>query len=358
MILGGITMFSERLKLARERYGLSLRSLSLRLGGLVSARAIGKYERGELLPNSTVVIALAKALDVSVSYLLSPAAISLEAVEFRQKTARKAREQAMVKVAVLDHVDRYLQVEQFLDLYDSDWEAPANSPYKVKTVEDAEAAAQALRCAWDLGGGPIANLTELLEERKIKVLKLALPSSVDGLTCFVRNGGWGGKVPVVICSTAKSAERQRFTLAHELGHMVMQVAGGVDEEKACHRFAGALLAPPQELAREVGPCRRHVGFSELVEIKKLFGMGAAALVMRMGDLGIIEKTVVQDVFRGVGRTWRTTEPSSVGRAEEPRRFHRLCFRALAEDVVSQSKAAELLNMPIHEVERAMAGSAS
>ena len=59
-------MFSERLKLARERYGLSLRSLSLRLGGLVSARAIGKYERGELLPNSTVVIALAKALDVSV----------------------------------------------------------------------------------------------------------------------------------------------------------------------------------------------------------------------------------------------------------------------------------------------------
>ncbi|MYA91641.1 MAG: helix-turn-helix transcriptional regulator, partial [Synechococcus sp. SB0663_bin_10] len=95
-------MFSERLKLARKRHGLSLRNLSSRLTGLVSAQAIGKYERGEMMPSSPVAIALAKALDVSVSYLLSPSVLSLQAVEFRKKAATKAREQAMVKAAVLD----------------------------------------------------------------------------------------------------------------------------------------------------------------------------------------------------------------------------------------------------------------
>lgn len=348
-------MFSERLRLARKRYGLSLRDLASRLNGLVTAQAIGKYERGEMMPSSPVVIALSKALDVSASYLLSPSAISLEAVEFRKKAATKASERAMVEASVLDHVDRYLQVEQLLALDDGDWEIPADAPFRVKTFEDAESAAEALRRAWDLGGGPISNLTELLEERRIKVLKLDLPSSVDGFTCFVRNS-CGSKIPVVVCSMAKSVERQRFTMAHELGHMMMEISGDLDEEKACHHFAGALLAPRRELAREVGLRRRHFGFSELVNIKNLFGISAAALVIRMRDLDIIGDAAVQQTFRGVGRTWRTNEPCPMSAAEKPRRFHRLCLRALAEDVISESKAAELLNVPVSEVERAMAGS--
>ena len=92
-----------------------------------------------------------------------------------------------------------------------------------------------------------------------------------------------------------------------------------------------------------------------VEVKNLFGIIAAALVIRMRDLGIIGETAVQNVFRGIGRTWRTEEPCPLDRAEEPRRFQHLCFRALAEDVVSESKAAQLLNIPVSEVERAMVG---
>ena len=62
-------MFGERLKLARKRSGLSLRALSSRINGIVSAQAIGKYERGEMMPSSNVAIALAEALGVSLSYL-------------------------------------------------------------------------------------------------------------------------------------------------------------------------------------------------------------------------------------------------------------------------------------------------
>ena len=350
-------MLSERLKLARKRNGLSLRALSSRMEGIVSAQAIGKYERGEMMPSSTVAIALAKALDVSTSYLLSPSNISLESVEFRKLASTKASERAAVEGQVLDHVDRYLQVEELLGIASSMWEEPGGVPYGIDAVEDADGAAVAVRKAWNLGGGPIPNMTELLEERGIKVFKLSLPRTVDGLTCYVHRAD-GEDVPVVVCSTDKSIERQRFTIAHELGHMVMDIPSGVPEEKACHRFAGAFLAPQEELMREVGRRRLNFGFGEVIEIKQKFGISAAALVVRMRDLGIITEATMVSIFRGIGSSWRKQEPCPLERTENPGRFRRLCLRALAEEAISESKAAELLSLRVSEIERVMAGSAA
>ena len=349
-------MFSERLKLARKRNGLSLRALSSCMEGIVSAQAIGKYERGEMMPSSTVAIALAKALDVSMSYLLSPSNISLESVEFRKLASTKARERAAVEGEVLDHVDRYLQVEELLGIASSVGEEPNGAPYGIDAVEDAERAAVSVRNAWNLGGGPIPDMTELLEERGIKVFKLSLPRSVDGLTCYVHRAD-GEDVPVVVCSTDKSIERQRFTLAHELGHMVMEIPTGVPEEKACHRFASAFLVPQDELAREVGRRRFNFGFGEIIEIKRMFGVSAAALVVRMRDLGIVTEATMVSIFRGIGSSWRKDEPCPLERTESPGRFRRLCLRALAEEAISESKAAELLSLRVSEIERVMAGSA-
>ena len=350
-------MFGERLKLARKRSGLSLRALSSRINGIVSAQAIGKYERGEMMPSSNVAIALAEALGVSLSYLLSPSNVSLKSVEFRKLSSTNARERAAVEGEVLDHVDRYLQVEELLGISDGMRDEPDDAPYSIEAVEDAEPAAMSIRTAWNLGGSPIPDMTELLEERGIKILKLSLPESVDGLTCRVRRVG-GDDVPVVVCSTAKSLERQRFTIAHELGHMVLDIPSTVPEEKACHRFAGAFLAPRDELIREVGRRRHNFGFAELIDIKHMFGISAAALVIRMRDLGIITEATLRGIFRGIGRSWRKKEPCPLERTESPRRFLRLCLRALAENEISESKAAELLRMRVSEIERIMAGSAA
>ena len=350
-------MFSERLKLARKRSGLSLRALSMQMGGVVSAQAIGKYERGEMTPSSNVAIALAGALDVSMTYLLSPSNVSLGSVEFRTLSSTKARERAAVESEVLDNVDRYLQVEEILGISDGLPEELAGASYPVETLEDAERAAKSVREAWNLGGSPIPDITELLEDHGIKVFKLDLPESVDGLSCRVRRVG-GGDVPVVVCCTAKSLERQRFTIAHELGHMVLRIPPTADGEVVCHRFAGALLAPKDELIREVGRRRLNFGFGELVEIKHMFGISAAALVVRMRDLGIITDTTLRGIFNGIGSSWRTTEPLPLKRTENPRRFRRLCLRALAENEISESKAAELLRLRVSEIELIMAGSAA
>ena len=349
-------MFSERLKLARKRSGFSLRDLSSHVDGMVSAQAIGKYERGEMMPSSSVAIGLAGALGVSATYLLSPSVVSLESVEFRKLASTRARERAMVEAAVLDHVDRYLQVEEFLDITRSEWEMPDGAPYHAETVEDGELTAAGVREAWNIGGGPIPNMTELLEERGIKVLKLDFPRAVDGLTCFVHRTD-DTSVPVVVFSSGKSIERQRFTLAHELGHMVMDIPEGALEERICDRFASAFLVPEQELVREVGLRRLDFSFVELVEIKKIFGVSAVALVVRMRDLGIIGEATATRIFRGIGRSWRTQEPCPLERSENPGRFRRLCLRALAEDVISEPKAAELLDLRVSEIERVMVGTA-
>jgi Zn-dependent peptidase ImmA (M78 family)/transcriptional regulator with XRE-family HTH domain len=347
-------MFDERLKLARKRSGLSLRALSSAMRGIVSAQAIGKYERGEMLPSSTVAIALAEALEVPLSYLLTPSRVSLESVEFRKLTSTRARERAAVEGEVLDHVDRYLQVEEILGIDHTHKDRQDWLPYRITTVENAEEAARSIRNAWNLGGGPIPNITELLEERGIKVFKLSLPGSVDGLSCRVRQVS-GDDVPVLVCSTGKTLERQRFTIAHELGHFVLDIPSTVREEKACHRFAGAFLVPKDELYREVGRRRYNFGVAELIEIKHIFGISAAALVMRMRDLEIITEGTLRGIFRGIGSSWRTEEPRPLERNERPKRFRRLCLRALAEDEISKSKAAELLRLRVSEIEGIMAG---
>ena len=350
-------MFSERLKLARRRSGLSLRALSSQMGGIVSAQAIGKYERGEMMPSSSVAIALANALGISMTYLLSPSSVSLESVEFRKLTSTKAKERAAVEGEVLDNVDRYLQVEELLGISDGLLREPIGEPFSIEVVEDAERAAMSIRQAWNLGRSPIPDMTELLEERGVKIFKLDLPESVDGLSCRVRRVG-GADVPVVVCSTMKTLERHRFTIAHELGHMVLRIPSTLEDEKVCNRFAGAFLAPADELIREVGRRRLNFGFGELIEIKHMFGISAAALVMRMRDLGIITGTTLGVIFSGIGRSWRKNEPCPLERTESPRRFRRLCLRALAENEISESKASELLRLRVSDIELIMAGSAA
>ena len=143
-----------------------------------------------------------------------------------------------------------------------------------------------------------------------------------------------------------------------MGHLVLGIPSDIPEEKACNRFAGAFLAPEEELVREVGRRRLNFGFAELVEIKLMFGISAASLVVRMRELGIITQSTLQDIFSGIGSSWRTDEPSPLEREESPTRFRRLCLRALAENEISESKAAELLRLRVSEIEAIMAGSAA
>ena len=348
-------MIGQRLKLARKAAGFSLRGLEERIGRRVTAQAIGKYERDESMPSSGVLIALADALAVPVDYLVGEQEMALESVEFRRKRITGRREEAQVEAKVLHLLERYLMVEEFLGLTSINWDRPREAPYPVVSHPwEADRAAHSLRLSWGLGLDPIPNLVELMEEHGIKVLSCVL-GKIDGLTARVRRAG-NTPVPVLVVNDSDWGERQRLTMAHELGHLVLEVAPKVDAEKAAFRFAGAFLMPAEALWAAMGKHRTSIGWEELFDLKQLFGVSVQALTYRCKDLRIFSETLYRRLFKDISQFgWRTPpyqEPLAMKR-EEPRRFERLCFRALAEGAISEAKAAELMEVSAHDLNQRM-----
>jgi Zn-dependent peptidase ImmA (M78 family)/DNA-binding XRE family transcriptional regulator len=349
-------MIGKRLKLARAAAGLSLRDLAARIDNRVSAQQIGKYERDEDVPGSGVLIAISHALGVSLDYLVGDQEMVLEGVEFRKKQITSKKEQAQIQAKALHLIERYLMVEQILGLPSAEWDKPREAPFPVRQIGDGDRAAQYLREHWNLGIDPIPNLVELLEERGIKVLVVDSEENIDGLAAQVRRSR-GEPVPVIVVRSGVHGERQRFNLAHELGHMVMDVQGDDKfREKAAHRFAGAFLMPAEALWSNVGRHRSSIGWSELFALKQLFGASVQAITYRCGDLGIFPSSLSQGLFREFSRLGFRSAPNYEPNhlpEEKAERFDRLCYRALAEGAISEPKTAELLNITVRELNRRM-----
>ena len=345
-------MIGNRLKLARSASGLSLRGLSDRIDNRVSAQAIGKYERDESMPSSGVLIVLADALRVSVSYLTGDPGISLQSVKFRTEGVESKREEGRIKATVLHKLERYLTIEDILNMPSRHWHQPMSAPYPViNDLLEADRAASRLRYDWGLGINPIPEMAELMEDRGVKVLFCEL-SGVDGLTAQVSGDGLPD-AHVIVVNRDHTRVRQRFTIAHEVGHMVLDVSPDVDQEKAAYRFAGAFLMPEEVLWVKIGKHRSEIDWKELLVLKLAFGMSIQAITYRCKDLGIISQALMGrlfDIFHEDG--WRSPpyrEPLDM--LSNPfGRFERLCFRALAEGAISESKASELLEMPVSDLD--------
>jgi Zn-dependent peptidase ImmA (M78 family)/DNA-binding XRE family transcriptional regulator len=354
-------MFGDRLKLARKRAGFSLRTLATALEDEVTAQAIGKYERGEMMPSSGVLSRMAKVLGVSLEYLLSEQVEELEAVEFRKLSRTSAGDRARVEAEVIDALQRYLAIEDILELDSDAWKEPGCKDRFIGLEDQGEILADDLREEWQLGIDPIPNMTSLLEDRGIKVLVVPLPDGVSGLTCLVRRPRRKSKVPVIVVNRGVTLERRRLTLAHELAHRLIDDSSPVDHEKASTVFAGAFLVPRDHLIREIGKTRKALGYQELIHLKRMYRISAAALLMRLKQVGVVDDSTVTYAFQTFARTWRSQEPDPLeganeeGRHEVPRRFERLCYWALAEGLISPGKASELLRQPLPEIAKGLKG---
>ena len=119
--------------------------------------------------------------------------------------------------------------------------------------------------------------------------------------------------------------------------------------------------PRDHLEREVGKNRNSLGYKELIDLKRLYRVSGAALLVRLRNIGVISEATLIYAFQTVARGWRTLEPVPLeqdreqGKKERAWRFERLCYRALAEGLISLTKAAELLRCPIDEVEKGLRG---
>jgi len=328
----------ERLKMARQMAGMSMRALAEQTG--VSAMAISKYERDRMTPSSDVLIRLAQALNVQVGFFLRPVTAELTAPAFRRRSRLGIKAQNAILAKTQAWLERYLDVESFFP--DGPVFAPPAIDRQVAMLEDVEHVALALREAWNLGLDPIDNLIEVLESHGIKVGIIEGGDDFDALTLWANESD-----PVMVVKDGMPGERQRLSLAHELGHLILEPVGDLDEEKAAFRFAGAFLVPRPMALYELGENRRNLDLHELHLLKHKYGVSMEAWVYRARDLNIVSEHTARQLwilFRSEG--WNRLEPGDQIPMEAPGRMKRLVLRALAEDVISESRAAELLGKPL------------
>ncbi|WP_241972453.1 helix-turn-helix domain-containing protein [Aliidiomarina haloalkalitolerans] len=233
-------MFAERFVRARKASGLSMQALADQVG--LSANAIKKYEHGDAMPSSSNLMKLAKALNVRSEYFFRPMKVEVQGIEYRKRASTPQKTLAKIHGDVLDQVERWYELLNFFP--DSakpikEFMLPNELPALVDDYEDLEAIADTMRDYWGLGLNPIQDLVDTFESRGLMVIltHVDTDNKFDGLAGSIEDK------PLIVISGSQNGDRQRFTLAHELGHLVLKgrLTDEMDEEKACNRFAGAFL---------------------------------------------------------------------------------------------------------------------
>jgi len=336
---------AKRIKSARNLAGFSLRELSARMEGIVSHNAIKKYEAGSMMPDSKVLLALSRALNVKTDYFFKPYEVNIENIEFRKKSKLLVKETNAIREKVTDSISNYIELEQFLNL-NSQFVNPIGD-YIVSNGDDVEHAVNKLLNSWKLGFNALPNVIGLLEEKEIKVIEIDDNENFDGLS------GWANhNIAVIVINKTFPVERKRLTALHELAHLLLVFNDKIEpkqKERMCHRFAGAMLMPKETFIQEFGSSRNNISIPELIALKETYGISIQAIMARAKDLGIIteEKFIRFRVWLNQleSRRKEIGYGQYIGR-EQSVRFKQLLFRATAEELISMSKAANLANQKL------------
>jgi len=344
-------IFANRFKSARLKSGLSLQALADKIGDSITKQAISKYEQGKAMPDSRKMIQLAKALDVKLAYFFRPARIEIELSEpaYRKRAAIPKYKLDMINETVRDLIERYVEAENLFNISEK-VELPASGDRKISSFEDVEKLAEKVRELWNLGNDPIESMLDILEDNNFKVALIDSDEKFDGLSC------WGnGEIPIIISKKNCSGDRQRSNLAHELGHLLMNVADGFDEEKAALRFSASFLVPRRVAVSELGENRKNLNWEELLILKQKYGMSVQQWVYRAKDLEIISESQAKSWFIEFNKYGSKKEFGNPIAKEVPTRMRKIVFQGLAEKIISPPKAAELLDCSINEIKKSLSG---
>ncbi|MFI0906577.1 ImmA/IrrE family metallo-endopeptidase [Streptomyces sioyaensis] len=301
----------RRLRLARQLAGLRKNALA----GLVdkTPTAIASYEKNAKRPAASTVAQLSLALGVDPAFFL-PGPIELEFADavahFRslRSTTQLARDQALAYG--LATVDVSATLERHVEFPDSD------IPHRDLGIdaETPDEAAQALRNHWGLAPGPLGHLVRIAENKGVLVV-FSPPrgASVDAYSFE------GASRPVVVLNPTKdNFYRQRFDLAHELGHLVMHAdaePGSAHVEAQADNFASEFLMPENDI-RDSLPSKADWG--QLQRLKESWGVSLQALLYRSRALGVMSEVTYRNAMMFLSsKGWRRQEPGVMPILEQP-----------------------------------------
>lgn len=332
---------SERLRIARERRGLTQKALAEQTG--LTSRTISTYEKAGIFDAvaSDTISRIAAVLGYPVAFFYEDDAptLSVEAVSFRamSKLSAQKRNSALSAGKL---------AQEFSHWIDSQFSIPTpNVPdCSFDSYCEPEKAARIVREHWKIGELSISNMVHLLESNGVRVFSLAENCiEVDAFSF------WMDEKPFVLLNTMKTPERSRFDAAHELGHLVLHKHSsnnGRDAELEADRFASAFLMPERSILANVP---RMPSLQLLITLKKKWKVSLSALVRRTFDLGLSTEWHYRQLCIDLSRRgYRTSEPDGMPEREKSLVLEKV-FSALRAKGVRRSDVIEALRLPLDEI---------
>lgn len=309
-----------RLRLAREMRMMTRTAVAL--ATQVTPAAVSQFERGDARPVPQTLLRLAAVLDFPVRFFaVSAVPSSREATpdgdrpdqgyfrSLRSIAITHRRRALALSHLVHDLADRLNQTVRLPD---------RDIPHYTVRPEAGPAAAEncavEIRTAWGIPPGPIPNVVREMERHGVVCARYhAGTQDVDAFS--VPFPDW----PVAVLGDDKAKrDRERFSAAHELGHLVMhhiRDAGSKEIEDQANRFAAAFLMPASDIRAELPVT---ASWRDLVMLKKRWGASIGALLRRAMTLNVMPETTYLQAVRSMsGRGWRVNEPGDLGTGEAP-----------------------------------------
>jgi len=288
--------------LAREVRGLTQSEIAKMIG--VQQPTISLIESGQLDASDEIIERLSAGLDFPKDYFFDsldfrhlPVSFARKRNSVTQKVARKLR-------ARMNLVRRRIEIlSRAVDFPEVD--VPSIN-LDARKIEPEWPAAE-VRAAWNVPPGPIDNVARLLEGHGILIAPMDFETDkVDGFSIYERNSTLP---PIIFIRPSMPGDRSRYTLAHELAHIVLHATLPMspdrqDIEEDADRFAAEFLMPKHDV---VGHIVRGMPYSSFVALKPYWKVSVASLIMRAKTLGKITDFQYRRLFTQLGGR-RLSEP--------------------------------------------------
>ncbi|WP_410074600.1 helix-turn-helix domain-containing protein [Anaerostipes sp.] len=347
----------SRIKQARVSRGYSMADLGNLVG--VSRQAISKYEIGTYTPTEAVLSRIASVLRYEISFFRKPLpsdAASPSTVFFRSRrsTTKKSKEAAKEKIAIFQEIDKYLR--QFVSF------PKVNLPtidyhftYEQLNIQQIEEFAIAVRNNWGLGNAPIVNLTNVFQKNGIMISVMNLNNKkIDAFSV------WKDAIPYIFLSSEKYSDvRLRFTLAHELGHLLLH-ANYINEEeiqtkvifdkieKEADLFAAALLLPATTFSNDI----YSTSIDHFINLKKKWKASIGSMIYRCQDLDLLTENQIKYLKdqMSYNHYWKSEPLDNIIPLEQPF-AHKQAFDLILDNhIVTETDVVEEIGCEASEIE--------
>jgi Zn-dependent peptidase ImmA (M78 family) len=291
----------DMLRLARQRRGLPQVEAARRLG--IEQPILSRLENGLSEIREEIILKAEKVYELPRSFFFQTDPVYGAPVSVHPMWRRKADVIARDLDAVVAELNfRVMHLRRLLE----GAEISNTNDLPRLDVEDYGGAARVaavLRAHWRLPRGPIKDLTSLVEKAGVLVAHSSMAGTgISGVTFAVP-----GMPRLIVLNSEQPADRMRFTLAHELGHLVMHRFPTPAMEEEANEFASALLMPAADLKPYVAG--RRVDLAVLAALKPEWKASMQSLLMAIAPIAPLSPNQTQYLWKQISaRGYRLREP--------------------------------------------------